>query len=301
LIRIGISFILTSIYGLTLFVLGALWAVLLGAFFSPLRLLLGYLVILPAQLSVHFSNDYFDMESDRPGGTTLISGGGGVLLGHPELREPAKWIAVALIFLSFGMGVVFIQAYSYPFWMMGFVILGNLVGWCYSAPPIRLSHRGFGELCYAFIAGFLVPSMGYLVMRGFLDLDGIFFLIPLTLYGLVSILSVEIPDMEDDRLSSKRTWVTRMGRNHGFTFAGGLLLAATAYFFTFPLFNEKLIPLDLRVLGLFSLLPLGAGLSGLVKRPLDREPATRIATWIVITLAVFSVFVDSYLFYLTVN
>jgi hypothetical protein len=39
----------------------------------------------------------------------------------------------------------------------------------------------------------------------------------------------------------------------------------------------------------------------LVKRPLDREPATRIATWIVITLAVFSVFVDSYLFYLTVN
>jgi hypothetical protein len=45
------------IVGLALFVFGALWAVLLGATFSPLRLLFGYLVILPAQLSVHFSND----------------------------------------------------------------------------------------------------------------------------------------------------------------------------------------------------------------------------------------------------
>jgi len=289
------------IVGLTLFVFGALWAVLLGAVFSPVRLLFGYLVILPAQLSVHFSNDYFDLASDRPGGTSLISGGGGVLLVHPELRQPAKWIALALIWLSIGMSILFMQTYSYPWWMIGFIILGNLVGWCYSAPPFRLSHRGFGELCYTFIAGFLVPSMGYLVMRGALDLDGIFFLIPLMLYGLVSILSVEIPDMEDDRLSNKRTWVARLGRNFGFTSVGWLLLATTAYFFIFPVFYGRQIPLDLRVLGLLSLLPSGVGIFGMMKRPMDREPATRIAIWIVMALAVFSVFADGYLFYLAVN
>jgi 1,4-dihydroxy-2-naphthoate polyprenyltransferase len=289
------------IIGLTLFLLGALWAVLLGAFFSPLRLLFGYLVILPAQLSVHFSNDYFDIKSDRPGGVTLISGGGGVLLDHPELREPARWIAVVLILLSMGMGIIFMRIYSYPFWMMGFIILGNLAGWFYSAPPFRLAYRGLGELCYAFMAGFLVPSMGYLVMRGFLDLDGIFFLVPLTLYGLVSILSVEIPDMEDDSISNKRTWVTRLGRGFGFTSAGLLLLAATMYFFIFPIFYERQIPFDFRVLGLFSLLPLGVGILGLVKKPVDRKPATKIAIWIVITLTVFSILADGYLFYLAVN
>ncbi len=315
LIRIMISFILNSIMiklfkvarpqflivGLTLFVFGALWAVLLGAFFSPLRLLFGYLVILPAQLSVHFGNDYFDIASDRPGGGTMISGGGGVLLEHPELREPARWIAVILIFLSMGMGIVFIRTYSYPFWMIGFVILGNLAGWFYSAPPIRLSQRGFGELCYTFISGFLIPSMGYLVMRGVLDLEGIFFSIPLMLYGLVSILSVEIPDMEDDRLSNKRTWVVQKGRNFGFTSAGWLLLAATTYFFIFPIFYERQIPINFRVLGLLSLLPLGAGIFGMVKRPVDRVPATRIAIWTVIMLAAFSVFVDIYLLYLAIN
>jgi len=58
------------IVSMTLFLLGSLWAVLLGAIFSPSRLLFVYLVILPAQLSVHFGNDYFDMASDRPGRST---------------------------------------------------------------------------------------------------------------------------------------------------------------------------------------------------------------------------------------
>src|SRR5512143_968793 len=187
------------IAGLALYVLGASWAGLLGAVFSPLRLLLGYLVILPAQLSVHFSNDYFDVETDQRSGGTLISGGDGVLLEHPELRESVKWIAVGLILFSIAMGFGLIRIYSYPFSTMGYVVLGNLVGWFYSAPPFRFSDRGLGEISYAFIAGFLVPSMGYLVMKGELDWNGIFFLIPLTLYGLVSILSVEIPDVEDDR------------------------------------------------------------------------------------------------------
>jgi 1,4-dihydroxy-2-naphthoate octaprenyltransferase len=106
------------IVGLTLFLLGALWSILLGAIFSPFRLLFGYLVILPAQLSVHFSNDYFDIASDRPDRSTSISGGGGVLLVHPELRQPARWIAVVLILLSIGIGVGFIRTYSYPFWMV---------------------------------------------------------------------------------------------------------------------------------------------------------------------------------------
>lgn len=289
------------IVGLTLFLLGALWSILLGAIFSPFRLLFGYLVILPAQLSVHFSNDYFDIASDRPDRSTSISGGGGVLLVHPELRQPARWIAVVLILLSIGIGVGFIRTYSYPFWMVGFVLSGNLAGWFYSAPPISLARRGLGELCYTVISGFLIPSMGYLVMRGNMDLDGVFFLIPLTLYGLASILAVEIPDMEDDRLSMKRTWVAQKGRKLGFIAAGWLLIAATTYFFVFPIFYQRQIPIDFRIFGLLSLLPLGAGLFGMVVRPIDREPATKLATRIVILLAVFSVLVDGYLFYLAVH
>jgi 1,4-dihydroxy-2-naphthoate octaprenyltransferase len=287
------------IVGLALFVLGALVAVVLGAPFSLNRLLVGYLVILPAQLSVHFSNDYFDVASDRPGGPTLISGGGGVLLEHPELREPVKWIAIGLILFSFAMGIYFVRTYAYPFWIMGFIALGNLAGWFYSAPPLRLSYRGLGELCYTFAAGLLIPAMGYLTMRGALDTGGIFFLAPLILYGLVSILSVEIPDMEDDRLSNKRTWVADRGRRFGFMVIGWLLLIVTGYFFLFPQFNPRQLPLDFRIVGYLSLLPLVPGLLGLIKKPAEKQPAAKIATWIVIMLALFSILVDGYLLYLT--
>ena len=287
------------IAGLALFVLGALWAVLSGAAFSLMRLLLGYLVILCSQLSVHFSNDYFDVATDKPGGGTLISGGDGVLLEHPELRKPVKWIAVGLIFVSIILGLVFVEVYSYPFSVMGYVVLGNLAGWCYSAPPFRFSERGLGELCYAFIAGFLVPSMGYLVMKGGLDWNGIFFLIPLTFYGLVSILSVEIPDMEDDRAGNKRTWVARLGRGVGFAAIGWSLLAATAYFLLFPAVYPRRLPADLRVLGSFSLLPSAVGILGMRERPQERQPATRLAIAILIALVAFAILVDAYLLYLT--
>jgi 1,4-dihydroxy-2-naphthoate polyprenyltransferase len=289
------------IAGLALFVLGGLWAVLLGAPFSLTRLLLGYLVVLPAQLSVHFSNDYFDVGSDSPGRSTLISGGGGVLLEHPELREPVKWIALGLIFSSLGMGFVFLQVYAYPIWIFGFVVLGNLLGWCYSAPPFRLSQRGLGEVCYTFIAGILIPGMGYLALRGTLDSGGLFFLPPLLLYGLASILSVEIPDVEDDLLAYKRTWMARMGRASGFRIIGGLLVAATIYFFVSPLFFPLQGRMEPRVLGVLSLLPMGMGLLGMLRRPLERRAATGIATGIVILLAAFSIFVDGYLIYLTTH
>jgi 1,4-dihydroxy-2-naphthoate octaprenyltransferase len=286
------------VVGLAIFMVGALWAVLLGASFSPMRLLLGYLVILPAQLSVHFSNDYFDVDSDRPGRPTFISGGGGVLLEHPELREPVKRIALGLIITSLGIGFVFLWFYAYPLWIFGFIVLGNLLGWYYSAPPFRFSQRGLGEVSYAFIAGVLVPGMGYLALRGALDAGGLFFLPPLILYGLVSILSVEIPDVEDDLLAHKATWLTRMGRASGFTTIAWLLVAATVYFFLSPLFFSRQVHMDPRVLGVLSLLPLGAGLFGMLRRPLDRPAATRMATWIVIMLVAFSIIVDGYLLYL---
>lgn len=286
------------IVGLALYLLGALAAVVIGVEFSLGRLLIGYLVILAAQLSVHFSNDYFDLASDEPAGGTLISGGDGVLLQHPELREPVKWIAIGLIMLSLASGVLLMRMYAFSFWIMGLVAFGNLIGWGYSAPPLRLSYRGLGEVGYTLAAGFLVPATGYLVMRGTLDAGAVFFLIPLALYGLASILSVEIPDMEGDRRSNKRTWVARRGRQSSFIVAGCLLLAATAYFFISPVFYPGQLPWDSRVLGLLSLVPLLPGLRGMVQKPAQKRPATQIATWIVIALAVFSIFADGYLSYL---
>lgn len=283
--------------GVALFLFGALVAVLLGAPFSWVRLLLGCLIVLPAQLSVNFANDYFDTASDQPDGGTFISGGSGILLSHPELRPLVKWIVTGLILFSLSMGIFFQQIYSYPVWMLGLVVLGNLLGWMYSAPPFRLAGRGLGELCFTLVIGFFVPAMGYLTLRGVLDLAGAFLLLPLIFYALVFILSVEIPDVEDDRRGGKRTWIVRTGRRFGFTTIALLLIAATGYFFLLPWFYRQPVHMDFRVAGALSVLPLVPGLWGWARRPQTRQPATQIATWIVVALSLFAILIDVYLLF----
>jgi 1,4-dihydroxy-2-naphthoate octaprenyltransferase len=281
--------------GLALFVFGALVAVLLGSPFSWARFVLGCLIVLPAQLSVNFGNDYFDVVSDQPDGGTFISGGSGILLVHPELRPTVKWIVTGLIVFSLSLGLIFQQLYDYSFWMIGFVILGNLVGWIYSAPPFRLVERGLGELCLILVIGLLVPVMGYLTMRGTFDSAGALFLVPLLCYGLVFTLSVEIPDLEVDSQAAKRTWIVRTSRRVGFTLVGLALLIATSWLFLMPRLTRTGLAMDFRIAGGLSMLPLLPGLWGLLRRPTERQLATLIATAVVLTLALFAISMDVYL------
>jgi 1,4-dihydroxy-2-naphthoate octaprenyltransferase len=286
------------ICGMALFAFGALWAVIMGAPVYLSRILLGYLVLLPAHLSISYSNDYFDVEVDKYDKPTLFSGGSGVLVDHPGLRKPAKWIAITLIMCSLALGIVFQILYSFPIWFLVIVLLGNLLGWFYSAPPLRLAYRGLGELSMAVSIGLLIPGFGYLVTSGQINMDGLLFIIPLTLYGLAFILNVEIPDMESDRLGNKRTWVARKGRGFGFTVIAASFLVATLFFLCFPWLTSRIYPLEFRILGILSLLPLAAGCIGLVRRPGDKHQATQVVNGIMIAIAVFCFLVDGYFVFL---
>jgi 1,4-dihydroxy-2-naphthoate octaprenyltransferase len=283
------QFLITSV---ALFTMGAAWAIILGSPFSLGRILLGYLIILPAHLSVSFSNDYFDVEADKHGKPSPFSGGNGILVEQPQLRKPALWIAILLNLCSIGLGILFLLKYSYPLWFLGYVVASNLIGWIYSAPPFKLVYRGYGEWLTAFTSGCILPGMGLLVVSGNITRDGLLFMLPLTLYGLVFILSVEIPDMEADRLGEKKTWVAQKGRRFGFTAIGLLLLIATGYFFLIPYLSSHLLPLDFRLLGMFSLLPLAIGFLGLVKRPVNRPTALKLVNTQIGALVVFLILTD---------
>jgi 1,4-dihydroxy-2-naphthoate octaprenyltransferase len=289
------------ICGMALFAFGSLWAVLLGAPVYLSRILLGYLVLLPAHLSVSYSNDYFDIDVDKYDKPTIFTGGSGVLVDNPGLRKPAKWIAITLILCSLALGIIYTLMYSFPIWFLGFVVLGNLLGWFYSAPPIRLSYRGLGELSMAISIGLLIPGFGYLVTSGQMNRDGLLFIVPLTLYGLAFIINVEIPDMESDRLGNKRTWVARKGRGFGFTVIEASFLLATLFFLCFPWLSSRIYPLDFRFLGILSLLPLGAGCIGLLRRPAEKQSATRVVNAIMITIAALCFLMDWYMVYLVFN
>jgi len=186
-------------------------AQLRGVVCPPERLIFGYSVFFFAHLSVSFSNDYRDRHSDRRAVRTFFSGGSGVLLEHRELEKTAFRIALILLALSALAALAFTITYGYGAAFLIFAVSGGLLGWFYSAPPLKLSYRGLGEAATALAAGLIMPGMGYFVVSGQLDLWFGLLSVPLILYGLYFILTVEIPDYEADRAARKMNLVTRIG------------------------------------------------------------------------------------------
>jgi 1,4-dihydroxy-2-naphthoate octaprenyltransferase len=146
-----------------------------------------------------------------------------------------------------------------------------------------------------------ITVLVYLLTGWQLNQDGLLFITPLMLYGLAFILTVEIPDMESDRLGNKRTWVARKGRGFGFTMITASFLMATLFFICFPWLTSRIYPMDLRVLGILSLFPLGAGCIGMSKRPMDKRSATQAVSGIMIAIAAFCILADGYMIYLAFN
>ncbi|KYC45818.1 MAG: 1,4-dihydroxy-2-naphthoate octaprenyltransferase [Candidatus Methanofastidiosum methylothiophilum] len=251
--------------GFFLFLVGALFAVLNGAELNIWKLVFGYVILFLGHLSVSYSNDYFDFEADKLGDRTNVSGGSGILQLDPSLRETSKIIALSLIFISIILGVIFTLYFNYSLVFLGYVIFGNLLGWFYTAPPIRLSYRGLGELSTMLAIGFVVPGMGYYVMKGFLDTNYMLFTIPLLMYGIYFILSVEIPDMEVDSLSGKKSFVTKNGRNLSLKLIFMAALFATIMYVIFQMINPFDFNINFLLVSVLSLIPLFFSSFGLNK------------------------------------
>ncbi|WFN33914.1 prenyltransferase [Methanogenium sp. S4BF] len=255
IIRIGRFRFLIA--GFLLFSMGTLLAAYRGAAFSLNRFLLGYLTMGLGHLSVSYSNEYFDRDSDRFGTPSAIAGGSGVLVRRPDLAVAAYRLGILLIALSLCAGLIFYILFPDSLSFLALALFGNLLGWYYSAPPLRFVARGWGEAATAIGIGGVVPVMGYLVIAEGIDPAFALFCIPLFCYGCYFIMSVEIPDAEADRRAGKRTLVAIRGRQFGQQVIIISALAATLWYLMLSAFIGGFL-----AVALFSLIPLAAGIRG---------------------------------------
>ncbi len=281
------------------FCAGAFIAILLGGEFVLSKFILGYLVLFLASMAIHYGNDYFDYELDKYGEPTPFTGGSGILVGNPELRGISRNLSIMFICLSLIVGTLFTFIYSYSIYFLLFVAFGNFLVWFYAAPPIKLSYRKLGEFSNGF-NGFLLPSMGYFVMMGTLDINFFIFAIPLFFLQLLFTVGVEIPDLEGDKLGGKITWIVSWGREFGFKMIAIFGFLSTISFLLIPYTNMFPSRIDFRVLALISLLPLSLAIMGLIKRPVEKKPATKLATINVATVFAALILIDCYLFYIII-
>jgi 1,4-dihydroxy-2-naphthoate polyprenyltransferase len=279
------------------FSLGALLGVLFNAEFVLSKFILGFAIIFLSTWAVHYHNDYFDFDSDHFGTPTAISGGSGVLIEHPEWRNKSKIMGITLIGLAIAISALFTYLFSYPITFVFYVIIANLIAWFYAAPPFKLSYRGLGEFGNTAI-GLLFPGLGYFALIGTLNLPFFIFAIPMLFLQLLFTLSVEIPDMEGDRLGGKMTWIASKGREFGFKIIAISGILATISFLLLP--YTHLFPgvIDFRIVAAISLIPTSLGLIVYIKNPSDKATATKFGIYNLAGIFASVILINLYFLYL---
>jgi len=257
--------------GLMLYCLGYMLALLAGFENDLTKFFWGYVIFGSAQLSVSFSNNYFDRHSDRNSVKTAFSGGSKILLENPELQFYALFISIFLLCFSFIVNLIFTVVYAYPIWFFIFVLFGGLLGWFYTAPPLKFAYRGLGELSTMLAVGFFIPGMGYFVVSGTLDSLFKLIILPLSCYGLFFIITVELPDLESDALANKKNFLVKWGRTTGkfiSVLATGFGTLMLTMLFVLGIANEMI---DWKPFAIFSIFPLVASITALICRTKKRK------------------------------
>ncbi len=174
----------------------------------------GYLTLFLLEVATVFSNDIFDRESDlRNRFYGLFSGGSRVLIERKigvQRLGIAAVVAAVLAAVCGGLAVAAAATHDI-FPAVALLSLGVLaIG--YTVPPLKLSHRGLGELDVCFTHSFGVMVCGHLLQGGRWD-DAVPWLMGLPLFGAIlpSILLAGIPDREADQMVGKRTLVVMLG------------------------------------------------------------------------------------------
>ncbi|MCW4020271.1 MAG: prenyltransferase [Candidatus Bathyarchaeota archaeon] len=281
--------------GALAFSIGALLAVIEGGSFNPARVILGYLVVFFGDLSTHYSNDYFDVEIDKYIEQRKFFAGSGILVDYPKLRPLSRSIAISLIMLSNVLGSIAVLFYGVPIEFLMITIGANLVGWFYSAPPLRLTSRGLGEIAIALVTGLVIPSAGYLVVKGQFDPFFISLTVPFMMYGFMLSLSLEAPDIEIDRKGGRRNLAVRKGKLFIFSLILAMSSLATIMFL---IYAWRIMPtiIDLGIVVLFSIIPLIAGFFGFLKIKIFNkgEDINRLSTLNIGSLFLFNILLNGY-------
>lgn len=280
------------IAGFFLYTVGALFATLNTSYFDLEKFFLGYAILFPAHLAVSYSNDYFDWEADKKSQKTFFSGGSGVLVENPDLRTFSKLFAVFLTIISITMALVFAVKYGNT-GIIILAILGNFLVWSYSAPPIKLSYRGLGEIPMV-LTGFLLPGLGYLALTGYIDLNILLFTIPLMIFELIFICCVEMPDLESDQKGGKNTLIVRKGREFGFKIIGVSSISGTIILFMLSFLDIYPQTINFRIISVISLILLIPCINGLFKTPKARKESLELSENILISLIIFVIIVAVY-------
>lgn len=158
-------------------------------------------------------NDYYDDRNGTDPANTqrlfpFTGGSRFIQNGVLTRRQTAIWGGLLMLGTML-IGLVLLTRGGQALLWLG--LLGIVLAWAYSGPPLALNSHGLGEIVVAVGFGLLIPLGVDLVLRE--SLAGLPLVAGASYALLVSAILFlnQFPDLEADRLAGKRHWVVRLG------------------------------------------------------------------------------------------
>jgi 1,4-dihydroxy-2-naphthoate octaprenyltransferase len=175
----------------------------------------GVLTIIAAaciHLGLNTANDVFDTASgaDEANVTpTQFSGGSRVI--HYGLMSMRQMQLMSAVFYAAGIGIGLFLAAVSDFWPVLVIgIIGGLISYFYTAPPLQLVHRGLGEIAVFLGFGPVMALGAYWVQAERFSGEALYASIPVGLLVALILYVNEIPDRPGDAAAGKRTLPVRL-------------------------------------------------------------------------------------------
>jgi 1,4-dihydroxy-2-naphthoate octaprenyltransferase len=172
------------------------------------RVVVGLVALLPVAVTIHYANEYADVDTDALTERTAFSGGSGALVETGLAPSFLRTATVITSLVAVGVAVIGFLAGALPLDAAGLLLVIFVAGLAYSLPPVELVRRGVGEPVNMLLGGLLLPVYGVAVVAN-PTIYAALGVVPFTLLVGCNLLAVHWPDRDADETVGKRTLVVR--------------------------------------------------------------------------------------------
>ena len=168
-------------------------------------------------IALNMTDDYFDfkhaVDNLKPGEKNPYTGGSGVLTS--SLIKPQQMFRCFILLYSITVIIGLYLVFTIDFIIIIFGLIGVFSSIFYTAPPIRFSHYGLGEIGMLINFGSVLGLGSFFVQAKMISWEAFFATLPCGIMLFSMIIVNEIPDIKEDTQSGKLTLIARYGPQFG--------------------------------------------------------------------------------------
>lgn len=216
--------------------IGTMYAVIYENSFHTGLFIAMMLASILIQAATNMFNEYYDYilgldteESVGIGGTIVRDG-----------IKPQTVLNLALIFFGIAILIGIYISATTSWWIAAIGAASMLIGYLYTGGPIPIAYTPFGEVTAGFLMGTVMIGISYFIQTGHITRNVILISIPIAIFIGAILLSNNIRDLDNDKVSGRKTIAILIGRKNAIIFLAALF--SLAYILTIAFVIIEILP-----------------------------------------------------------